>query len=142
LRRLLHVSAEAELISYSDPKKQLFRYAALTGERLDACVFFAAPRASFPESRQAERQLGEMLDPASRYSLLAGVEGGVATASKTVCACFSVEESAICAAIRANKLTTVAEIGAALRAGTNCGSCIPELKQLLASESAQLAAVA
>jgi assimilatory nitrate reductase catalytic subunit len=36
----------------------------------------------------------------------------------------------------------VAEIGAALRAGTNCGSCIPELKQLLAAECARLAAVA
>lgn len=142
LRRLLHVSTDAELISYSDPKKQVFRYAALTGGRLDACVFFAAPRANFPESRQAEQWLGKILEPASRFSLLAGVEAGAAHASKTVCACYSIEESAICAAIRVNKLTTVAGIGAALRAGTNCGSCIPELKQLLAAEGVQLAAVA
>jgi len=142
LRRLLHVSEAAELISYSDPKKQVYRYAALTGGRLEACVFFATPRASFPESRQAERWLGEKIEPARRFSLLAGAEGGAVPAGKTVCACFSVGERAILAAIRAKKLTTVEEIGAAVRAGTNCGSCIPELKQLLAAECVQCAAVA
>ena len=34
-------------------------------------------------------------------------------------------------AIASGRLTSVAEIGAALRAGTNCGSCIPELKAIL-----------
>jgi assimilatory nitrate reductase catalytic subunit len=28
-------------------------------------------------------------------------------------------------------LTEAAEIGTALKAGTNCGSCIPELKDIL-----------
>jgi assimilatory nitrate reductase catalytic subunit len=59
-----------------------------------------------------------------------------------ICACFSVDEAAICSAIRTKKLTTVAEIGAALGAGTNCGSCVSELKKLLAAEGAQLPAVA
>jgi assimilatory nitrate reductase catalytic subunit len=34
-------------------------------------------------------------------------------------------------AIVSRRLTSVAEIGAALRAGTNCGSCIPELNAIL-----------
>jgi len=38
-------------------------------------------------------------------------------------------------AIRGDKLVTVEQIGKALRAGTNCGSCIPELKGLLAQSS-------
>jgi assimilatory nitrate reductase catalytic subunit len=92
LRILLQVSEEAELISYSDPKKQEFRYAALTGGRLEACVFFAAPRASFPESRQAERRLGETIEPARQFSLLAGAEGDAALAGKTVCACFPLKK--------------------------------------------------
>jgi assimilatory nitrate reductase catalytic subunit len=33
--------------------------------------------------------------------------------------------------IASRRLTTIAEIGAALRAGTNCGSCIPELQAIL-----------
>jgi assimilatory nitrate reductase catalytic subunit len=34
-------------------------------------------------------------------------------------------------AIEAGEVTTLAEIGAALGAGTNCGSCRPELAALL-----------
>jgi assimilatory nitrate reductase catalytic subunit len=30
-------------------------------------------------------------------------------------------------------LTSLSEIGAALGAGTNCGSCLPELQQILRS---------
>jgi assimilatory nitrate reductase catalytic subunit len=34
-------------------------------------------------------------------------------------------------AILSGKLASVAEIGTALRAGTNCGSCLPELGTIL-----------
>ncbi|HEX4635253.1 MAG TPA: (2Fe-2S)-binding protein [Rhizomicrobium sp.] len=44
------------------------------------------------------------------------------------------------AAIQADGLTTAAGIGALLKAGTNCGSCIPELKKLLQSVPALNAA--
>ncbi|MDE3116885.1 MAG: (2Fe-2S)-binding protein, partial [Pseudomonadota bacterium] len=57
------------------------------------------------------------------------------------CACFSIDEGAIREAIRARRLTSATEIGDVLGAGTNCGSCIPELKKLLAS-SGLLAEVA
>jgi assimilatory nitrate reductase catalytic subunit len=142
LRSLLQVPKEAELISYSDPNRAVFRYAGLIGGRLEACVFFAAPRAVFPEAEKALRLLGQPLEAGNRLSLLAGLEPGAAPAGKMICACFSVDEAAICSAIRSKKLTTVAEIGAALGAGTNCGSCVSELKQLLAAEGAQLPAVA
>ena len=142
LRNLLQVPEEAELVSYSDPKRSVFRYAGLIDGRLEACVFFAAPRATFPEADQASRLLGQILDPRKRLSLLAGLEPGAAPAGKIVCSCYSVEEAAICGAIRTRKLTTPAEIGAILRAGTNCGSCIPELKKLLAVDAAQVSEVA
>ena len=48
-----------------------------------------------------------------------------------VCACFGVGRASICDAIAAER-TAPAEIGARLKAGTNCGSCIPELKRLIA----------
>jgi assimilatory nitrate reductase catalytic subunit len=120
----------------------VFRYAGLIGGQLEACVFFAAPRAVFPETEKALRLLGQPLETGNRLSLLAGLEPGAAPAGKMICACFSVDEAAICSAIRTKKLTTVAEIGAALGAGTNCGSCVSELKKLLAAEGAQLPAVA
>jgi len=140
LRSLLQVPQEAELVSYSDPKRSVFRYAGLVDCRLEACVFFAAARATFPEAGQAAHVLGQALDPIARLSLLAGLNAGGAPNGKIVCSCFSVGEAAICSAIRTKKLTTPSEIGAILRAGTNCGSCIPELKKLLVADAAQLSA--
>ncbi|WP_424034214.1 (2Fe-2S)-binding protein [Methylocella sp.] len=58
-----------------------------------------------------------------------------------MCSCFSVSEAAIRSAIRTKKLTSPAEIATVLRAGTNCGSCVPELKKLRA-DAAQLSEVA
>ncbi|HET7679556.1 MAG TPA: (2Fe-2S)-binding protein [Xanthobacteraceae bacterium] len=42
--------------------------------------------------------------------------------------------AAVRAAI-ANGIGDVEGIGVALRAGTNCGSCVPELKRMLSHES-------
>jgi assimilatory nitrate reductase catalytic subunit len=48
-----------------------------------------------------------------------------------ICSCFGVGLRTLQEAIAGRKLTSVAEIGTALRAGSNCGSCIPELKAIL-----------
>jgi assimilatory nitrate reductase catalytic subunit len=42
-------------------------------------------------------------------------------------------------AIAQRRVTSIAEIGAVLRAGTNCGSCIPELKTILSGAQMQTA---
>ena len=60
---------------------------------------------------------------------------GLASAGPIVCACFGVGRTTICDAIAAGA-RTAAEIGARLKAGTNCGSCIPELKRLIAQTGA------
>jgi assimilatory nitrate reductase catalytic subunit len=56
---------------------------------------------------------------------------GLANAGPIVCACFGVGRNTICEAIAAGA-RSAADIGAKLKAGTNCGSCIPELKRLVA----------
>ena len=55
----------------------------------------------------------------------------MANTGPTVCACFGVGRNTICDAI-SQGARTAAEIGGKLKAGTNCGSCIPELKRLIA----------
>ncbi|MFH1558114.1 MAG: (2Fe-2S)-binding protein, partial [Pseudomonadota bacterium] len=47
-----------------------------------------------------------------------------------VCACFGVPRGAILEAIAAGDRDSAA-IGARLKAGTNCGSCLPEIGQIL-----------
>ncbi|PTA87524.1 nitrate reductase [Kluyvera sp. Nf5] len=71
----------------------------------------------------------------ARHSLLAGQSpSSLPVPGRTVCSCYSVGENAIRAAI-ATGCDSTAALGNVLRCGTNCGSCLPELKALL-SEAA------
>ena len=67
-----------------------------------------------------------------RRLLLSGRSAeGMAETGPIVCACFGVGLEAIRRAITQGTAVNVAEIGRALRAGTNCGSCIPELQEIV-----------
>ncbi|MFP5393520.1 MAG: (2Fe-2S)-binding protein, partial [Gammaproteobacteria bacterium] len=80
----------------------------------------------------------ESLSLADRAGLLAGQSLGKRTdAGPTVCSCFGVGRNTICAAIRDKDLKTVAEVTACVKAGGNCGSCVPEIKVLLADARAR-----
>ncbi len=50
---------------------------------------------------------------------------------RMVCACFGVGYNAIARAIRQQGCTTTDQIGIKLKAGTNCGSCLSEIKAML-----------
>ena len=60
-------------------------------------------------------------------------------AGATVCACFNVGRNALLAAV-ANGAHSVAALGEATCAGTNCGSCKPELTALVAQAQLPMAA--
>jgi len=62
----------------------------------------------------------------------AGVEGLAETA--TICSCNNVTKGAICAAIAADGLSTVAQVKACTKAGSTCGSCVPLVQRLLEHE--------
>ena len=64
----------------------------------------------------------------------AGRAGYVGETEPVVCACFGVGIDVVRKAIACGAATTVAEIGETLRAGTNCGSCLPELKRIIVHE--------
>jgi assimilatory nitrate reductase catalytic subunit len=138
---LLDAPAAAELVIYADPARGTFRYASVVGRRLEACLFIAATAAALPSREALAAVLGTRLDPETRALVLAGgaVGAGQSAASKTICACFGVGLATLHGAIAQRHLTSVAEIGAALRAGTNCGSCIPELKAILSEFDAAAA---
>jgi assimilatory nitrate reductase catalytic subunit len=51
-----------------------------------------------------------------------------------VCACFQVGLDTVRKAVSCGAVKTVADIGQTLRAGTNCGSCLPELKRIIVDE--------
>jgi assimilatory nitrate reductase catalytic subunit len=69
---------------------------------------------------------------ASTPELLAGRAARAAPdEGPIVCACFDVGTRAIVRAIAERRLVDVEDIGTALRAGTNCGSCRPAIRALI-----------
>ncbi|HUC61290.1 MAG TPA: molybdopterin-dependent oxidoreductase [Alphaproteobacteria bacterium] len=127
---------EGDWIEYQDRGLGLYRAALLSAERLEAALFVGAPGARpgmdwlaglFAEPSVAARE---------RVSLLAGAPGAVAATGPIVCACHQVGRAAIMEAIQRHGLSTAEEIGRLLKAGTNCGSCVPELRALLRETAA------
>jgi assimilatory nitrate reductase catalytic subunit len=136
--RDLMAAGGAEIMELADPSRGVWRYAALRDGRLTACLYLTSRHAALPSHQALAALLAGPVSDASRRTVLAG--GGAAReAEKTICACFSVGLTTLRDAVAGQGLTTVAEIGAALRAGTNCGSCIPELKEILRDQLVQAA---
>jgi assimilatory nitrate reductase catalytic subunit len=76
-------------------------------------------------------KLGEAeLSDADRRILLAGGVS-VSTRGQSVCACFDVSKTEIEAFAARHAGVSVALVGEALKAGTNCGSCRPEIAHIL-----------
>ena len=123
----------SEWMDYRDKAAGRYRGARIVNNRLESCVFVAPTFELPPRTWLAGLFARDELSPEERASLLAGRPGkGQSDAGRIVCACFAVGVNTITDAIRKNHLTTPEAIGQALKAGTNCGSCIPELRALLA----------
>jgi assimilatory nitrate reductase catalytic subunit len=132
-RALLGVAdPEADWLDYEDKGGRTYRAAVLVDGVIDACIFIA-PTADLPaRSWLASLFEAGVLSTAQRMGLLAGRSPEpVVDAGPTVCSCFGVGRNTICAAIKAHGLTDVAGVTACVKAGGNCGSCVPEIRQLL-----------
>lgn len=92
-------------------------------------AFTAQSRDELPARGRLAEALDGTLDPRRR---LASPAAG--STARTVCTCFQVSESAILDAIASGAHSTEA-LGRRLSCGTNCGSCLPELKSLIAGNA-------
>jgi assimilatory nitrate reductase catalytic subunit len=100
--------------------------------RIDMCIFLSSTAALPPRKWLAGLFEQPMLDDLDRTGLLLGLpaEPGIDT-GRTICSCYGVGSNTICDAIRDKNLDSVAQVTACLKAGGNCGSCVPEIKKLL-----------
>jgi assimilatory nitrate reductase catalytic subunit len=131
------LGARDSRIEFCDAAGGRYRGASIAGDRLSACVFVATTKALPSRAWLATLFDGRALSDADRLAILAGrAPKGTLESGPVVCSCFAVGRSTLLRAIRGG-LTSVEAIGAALRAGTNCGSCVPEIKGLLAQSSAR-----
>ncbi|UMR31362.1 molybdopterin-dependent oxidoreductase [Massilia sp. MB5] len=141
-KSLLGVESEdADWLEYADRSEGMYRAVHMVDDRIEQCIFVSS-RPDLPARSWLAGLFGkEMLDGADRADLLAGraIAQGE-DAGPTVCSCFGVGRNTICGAIREKDLKSVAQVTACVKAGGNCGSCVPELKKLLAETLAEAAA--
>ncbi|TXH70588.1 MAG: nitrate reductase, partial [Thiothrix sp.] len=122
-----------EFANYADVKRHTYRAASFEHGQLQSCLFISANASQLPardwlmslfaQSHLTALERGSVL---AGKSLNAGEDKG-----RTVCACFNVGEKTIRKAIHEQGLKTIEAIGQCLQAGTNCGSCVPELRSFL-----------
>jgi assimilatory nitrate reductase catalytic subunit len=120
-----------EIAEYFDEPRGSYRMAAFVEGRLIGCLFVgtlaAAPQWDTVKTLFEAESVGEV----QRRVVLSGKSTeGFADFGPMICACFGVGLNVIRAAIE-NGAANVDEIGKALRAGTNCGTCLPELKKIV-----------
>ena len=126
---------DGAIIEFHDHKRAIYRAARIRDERLEACLYLGPGSTPIPGVDWLKRQLLEAkLDAGARKALLAGrPSNGMADNGPVVCACFGVGLAAIQDLIASGAAVSVDAVGQHLKAGTNCGSCQPEIKKLIAS---------
>ncbi len=119
-------------IEYQDRRRGIYRTAHIGDDGIEACLFIAPGNAQ-PDSGWLESLFSESgLAQEVRAAVLHGRPAGRSCDSgPLVCACYNVGRNTIASAIMNGGLTSVAAVGAAVQAGTNCGSCRPEIQVLL-----------
>ncbi|NML59937.1 molybdopterin-dependent oxidoreductase [Massilia sp. RP-1-19] len=131
-RSLLGVGEGEDWLEYEDRADGVYRAVHLVDDRIEQCVFVSA-RPDLPSRAWLAGLFDlETIGREERAGLLAGRSlGKTVDAGPTVCACFGVGRNTLYETIRFRKLTEVSEVTACLKAGGNCGSCVPEIKSLL-----------
>jgi assimilatory nitrate reductase catalytic subunit len=122
----------AELAEYLDEPRGIYRVAAFADGAFNGCLF-VGPSEAVPQwdAIKALFEAGIVGDVARRLLLSGRSIDRVVDAGPLVCACFGVGLESIRGAIKSGAAHSVADIGRMLRAGTNCGSCLPELKRIV-----------
>ena len=133
----LALESAGETLTFEDPGSGAFRRAILHNDRLERVLFLApAGRALPPRDWLVGLFAQERLSADDRVSLLAGRKiGAVMDTSPMVCACLKVRESAIVRAIEGGAASLDA-VSATTAAGSNCGSCRPQIASLIAKSTA------
>ena len=119
-------------VEYTDRAANRYRAARFEDSALESCLFIG-PDLKLPPRDWIEALFNKpSLDAMERASLLSGhAPGNRKDVGKIVCACHGVGEKCIQEGIKAQGLSSVESIAEVLKAGSGCGSCVPEIRALL-----------
>jgi assimilatory nitrate reductase catalytic subunit len=125
---------KGDVIEAADPGHGTWRVAVLQEGRLAAVLFLTQTG----ELASREWLIEQLRQPQGPAVLAGRAPGAQPDKGAVVCVCFDVGTKTILRAIADRRLTSVAEVGAVLRAGTNCGSCRPAISRLLEQQGRPL----
>ena len=134
-KSLLPIATNADdqhIIEYNDTKKGVHRYARLNGGRISGALFISPDRPALGRDWVSNLFTTETVATPERNALLAGrMPDAGAINDRLICSCFSVGLASISKAITEQNAVSATDIGRLLQAGTGCGSCLPEIKEIL-----------
>ncbi len=120
-----------EWLEYTNPRTQQIRLAYITDQKLTAAVYLhPTPKSISCDWLESKLAVNETLSELDRMAILVGTPANVEDKGTILCSCFQVGSKQIEKAI-AGGACSVEELGAKLKCGTNCGSCLPELKHFI-----------
>lgn len=133
------LSPVSDLVEFYDSENADSRVLCISNQgELDAAIFMSDQLNSLPADQWRGSLLGKTLHDIN-WRLLSGRDINLPETGNLICSCFEVGEVQILDAINKGA-SSVEDLGLKLKCGTNCGSCIPELKQLMqGKKSAKLA---
>ena len=120
-------------IQLESSQVKTYRAASFKDDQLE-WVLLVSPANDFPSLQELDQKFAQLsLSPQERQLLLKNKEDATQGDEQVVCSCFQVSEGAIRSAIQQGK-DSPESLGKALSCGTNCGSCLPEIKSLIEQE--------
>ncbi len=128
----LEPDSTTDVLAYRDERSGQHRFAIFDGDQLIGALFVAASPVTVSRTFAADHLNSAASDARDRLRILAGRAGAAERdRGAIVCACFEIGFNQIVETVTAGDCMSVAAVGAALKAGTNCGSCRPEIGRII-----------
>jgi len=127
LKRLIDQGPAQAYEHYADESVSDQRFICYSDQQIEMAVFTHADKSQLPGRAWLQRLFVEQVD-GNYWSLIAS--SAEPDQGKLICSCFKVSEKTITDAIEGGACSAQ-ELGQQLQCGTNCGSCVPELNNLI-----------
>jgi assimilatory nitrate reductase catalytic subunit len=133
---------DGPVLAYDDPRRSIGKRVRIENGRITAIRLAGETLAQhwlqslWLEGRADEQLRRWLLAPLSAPP---GNAGAPASGTKTLCNCMNVSQNAVCAGI--SRGLDLQGLKQELGCGTQCGSCVPEIKRLLAATAQPVAVI-
>ena len=131
-KTILHFHEGEQWTQFYDKSDGHYRAARFIDGHLDSVIFIDSSILLPPRDWLISLFQKETISAKERMCILRGTPPpDVEDVGKIICACFNVGEKTINKAVSEQGAKTVEAVGEICQAGTNCGSCRPEINELI-----------